>query len=776
MTTRIKAFAVDTLLADYEKVIVCLKNMQQSDYDLELLLALLRQSRLSSSVLLPLEIVARLDAYLDPDTSLYQLRQQALNELETGSTAALIPLYPCLASADVNEWQLTGCRQIGMVSSNGKRMAVGFDRANGDGLRWAIIDLDYKYSVKDIDEASIAALSFDGNFAVSVIQDVSSKQKKPPGTLSVGKEKLGSQSCTTIQLTPQGAKKSLSVVCTAVNAKATKLAVIHDEIYISIWDLCNQKQLRSNITFKGWTKFYHIIYISNDDIIGLVRNGEGKDGIVYISNSPKGDNFAIDLRSPLVQDTLQIDHYAARVVGKSTSLGESGALLYVDLKSRAVRTLVESVEGPFLVHPLWHCVYFWAKDAVQCLSLQDQGSMSQVCAVDDISALAMDEDGEHLVAASSHGISIWRAEGGDHVGKIASGLVTYLAVTQCGEDYMVSLDKDGILNVYNWKLLLQRVCSTEDSSKNATANTDDQSIVKQTGAERCVFLAHNSLCTVSDTGCLTIWSTETFAALHSVEIGTRCCRIERLSDDRLMLLDQNGCVLVWSKDKPEETTPIALDGTCLTFCLNTTLSNAYVLVKGKVMQATRIDTQTLKEKRSWDITGKVEICDPTMKVSNNEKFLVVKNRCSETELDIICKSELKNNLFQLQNCPFKFLCLDLSQRPCNWGTCHRYMTKIPMRAHTLDTLGEGMFIMGRGRITTVWDVAQDKCDQILVKGTKTPQFFRPSWLETDETWKTVNTYFGFAGRLSITKAISETIRCTIRLAYKVAGKRYWSTG
>ena len=182
-----------------------------------------------------------------------------------------------------------------------------------------------------------------------------------------------------------------------------------------------------------------------------------------------------------------------------------------------------------------------------------------------------------------------------------------------------------------------------------------------------------------------------------------------------------------------------LDGEALRFCVADTKKHVFVLLKTK--SGHQLIEYYLCQKevtRSWKVKGNAVILNATMDVSPDGKFLVLHNECQPKELEIIHKAGDKCNMKRMEGCTHKFMCLDLSKEECAWKICNKILTKIPMLGYCWDFIGPSTVLLARDRVSVEWDLVEDKCDQQLVKGTKTPRFFRPSWLENDKNWGTVS--------------------------------------
>jgi WD40 repeat protein len=130
-----------------------------------------------------------------------------------------------------------------------------------------------------------------------------------------------------------------------------------------------------------------------------------------------------------------------------------------------------------------------------------------------------------------------------------------------------------------------------------------------------------------------------------------------------------------------------------------------------------------------------------VRLTDTGKYLVFMIKCTEIEVNIIKDAEKKGNLSispSYHTCPsYKFAALNLKQPTKELLLCYRQLTKIITLGSVMEILDGNIVLIGRQRASLQWDIDTGNTDSKLVKGTKTPQYFRPIWIEHDQDWGSI---------------------------------------
>ena len=325
----------------------------------------------------------------------------------------------------------------------------------------------------------------------------------------------------------------------------------------------------------------------------------------------------------------------------------------------------------------------------------------------------------------------------------------YTSVTKDDGAIVVSVASLGTLRCWEQASLCDRAST---GSHDADSGVLNEKLSQTTTVSRMLFHPNGQQLVTDHKDCLKIWSIESHKCVRS---NPKPSERQFCADE--MLWDQKGELLYSLNNTTEFRLSICnmrsgsyvdipeLDGLDVVAVTISPMDNTLHIVTKHEGHCTIsiFDPVTQKIEKSIEVTSKntFQTNHMNVRLTPTGNYLIFMIRCTEKELQIVIDAEKKGNLSaspSYEQAPsYKFAALNLKQPSKELLLCYRQLTRILCLGSSMEILPPNVVLIGRQRVSIQWDIDTGQCDSKLVKGTKTPQYFRPIWIEHDHDWGTI---------------------------------------
>ncbi|WAQ96293.1 NWD1-like protein [Mya arenaria] len=299
----------------------------------------------------------------------------------------------------------------------------------------------------------------------------------------------------------------------------------------------------------------------------------------------------------------------------------------------------------------------------------------------------------------------------------------------------ITLGSNMELKAWSVDALLELIRESDEKSVAADATLLQQDNV----TAMAVSLDEKLLFTCKEDSSLRIWNNESLTTKQMINVGIvgnilhplpNCIIVHDTTQGKLKVFDFFGNLIF---KPPDSMVNIMFSS------LNSTNLKLYAISaqqKGRE-QIDEIDIEKMQHVRSTRLQQKLTYESIDFKLSERDRYLIIRSRISENEFESI-KAMLKKGGLQEQPFRHKYHAVDLDTGNGTLIPCCRRLSKIPFLGNEYLSIGPSTVFVSTRQWVCFWDIPIGKCGQRHCRETKEPMFYRPTWCgEKCEGWNSV---------------------------------------
>lgn len=781
MMIYIKGFGLTNLIKEYQSAIERLKVITKFDYELELIQECLyaMKSSLKSADLLPVELVARLRAESELYPALHSLLVQAKEHMQSQPSPTLLPMFPCLTDPGLLKWTISGCQRIHQLSNDGTVAVLQLQPSEAAPIKPGYADFAQQVLIDDLLKASadqeqvLVNLDVENNTVYAARYAFQGKGDK--GIHSLVLQQIITTDPTIVKTTTLKIRNTtVKVMPQSLKVCDGYVMVVDEEKHLSLLRLKDEKVLRStkwmDVDYMGFVQsgsvptpitlsqksdqhFPDISTIKNQvTTVHIICTAPELDKVDNKTNTKyKGKkNIVLFMQGKIDINTVCFMNEQQMMV---SFYPDQEQLVFVDLSKRgeelfnqnttvgcrAVEVCVDVGHKscpPFVVNSSELLVAL-KPNIVSFITYPPGGDTREFPLADhlEVTYLVMDASGEHVIIGTKLGEAVvCRHATLEMVGKykLHNGAINMISISM-EDDLMVTYTEEKELKVWNYKQFLQTCVNGNQATKSPDVQIANISESLET-CENIEFVLFTEDGAQILTGTLDakikVWDSETGNLVKIIDIpGDIKNIIPVCKSTHILVQFGEGKLGLWNIDTADEIGLDQLTGAAEAITVNQTQTVAYVLLREEhsKMKVALIDVPSGKCSKTIQVKDKLTSTDEiNIKVSDNEKYLVFQRRCNAKEWEIIKKSEKKLQM-GISSGNMKFHSLNLSKDSASLQICNRILTKVSSLGVSWEVHLDSSIVIGKDRLTVLWDMNSDKCDQRVHKGNI--MFYRPGVME-----------------------------------------------
>lgn len=768
LMTRMAGFTLDQVIKDIADNIelLAVENPAKPDPELEVMLSALKSARssLRVSTQMPVEFLARLkyDRKLHPHIS--NLLDKSKEYIENQKESAILPLYPCLGDTSEIIFSASHAEILSLSDESTKMVLKVWGGSDKEPEKAVVFDSVCQRVLFEQEKEKDSVLSLhitkDGKQIIQVKiyegtnekpNKKGEKSKMAKGRDAKGEPKSGEYIIECMSLTPEGITKRRIFALSEIKIKRVKQAVpspdgameaiLFNDSDLAIYEIKTTKLLvkTSNAALESPRDMFWF----GKNLCMVISDSESGDTVIFCLNIKQGKEMKIEARGKHIHEGCAMYLTENLLVCQSQLQDTTSKIDIINLKTGEVTETFSLPQGNLgtmcstkntsssLLMSTEGKLYMLEKGGKE--SLKEVGFSGNQSAGSFTCQVCNDEGTVLLLGQQTGMLStfIKNEEGFIFSGetKLHESPIRQISLNE-DEEILVSIAESGEVVIWNWRLIRLQCQTNQKHSVKNTGSSSQNKLSDYKSASRILFHQEKEkLITVSPVNGIKVWDVETFEKVKDVgpKIDPKAA-ILACNGNIVLVLDKNMKVSGWEVDTGLELDALKyLHGHILALTKDPNSENVYLLadIENKFC-VTVIDMIERKITQTIAMKEKFENTDIELNVTENGNYLLMKVLTTPKQYEIITLSEKRNNLYSC-NGRCAFYAVDLKKKSGVLLTCYRQLSTIPCLGDSWAVQRGNCVIIGRERLTVVWDVATNKCDQRIMKGIKIPQFYRPWW-------------------------------------------------